>query len=145
MITIVLMSEEHLDALTELERRCFSQPRSRAQLEEELTNESAVFLTALYDGEVAGYCGMHCVLDEGYVDDVAVFDTYRRNGIGRLLMQELERHGRARGLSFISLEVRTSNAPAIALYAAMGYETVGKRKNFYSFPTEDALICTKHF
>ena len=143
MTVVVPMSREHLAALTQLEQQCFSQPRSFAQLEEELSNPSAIFLTALCDGEVAGYCGLHYVLDEGYVDDVAVFESFRRRGIGRLLMQALEDNARQKQLSFISLEVRASNQPAIALYAGMGYETVGRRKNFYSLPTEDALICTK--
>lgn len=145
MITVLPMTAEHIPELAELERRCFSLPRSAAQLSEELSSPSAVFVTALCGGTVAGYAGLHHVLDEGYVDDVAVFEAFRRKGVGRTLMQALEDRARALGLSFLSLEVRVSNAPAIALYASLGYEAVGRRRNFYERPVEDALIYTKRF
>ena len=144
MIEIVEMNTAHLPALAELERACFSSPRSEKQLAEELTNPSAVFLTALCGGKIAGYCGLHFVLDEGYIDDVAVSDSFRRKGVAQALMTALEEKAARLDLAFISLEVRQSNLPAIELYSKLGYKKVGLRKNFYEKPTENGFIYTKH-
>ncbi len=88
-LKIVPMAERHLDALAELERVCFSSPWTRAGLAAELDNPGAVFAVAELDGETAGYAGMNCVLDECYVDNVAVFPQYRRRGVARALMDRL--------------------------------------------------------
>lgn len=143
-ILLGCMIKEDIPFIAELERECFSSPWSEKGLEEELTNEKAVFFTAKADGRTVGYMGMHCVLDECYVANVAVSKAERRKGIGRLLLRYAEEKARERDCSFISLEVRVSNRPAIALYESEGYEKMGERKNFYSSPTENALIMTKN-
>lgn len=139
-----IMTKEDIPFIAELEKECFSAPWTEKGLEEELTNENAVFFTAKRNGCLVGYMGMHCVLDECYVANVAVRKTERRKGIGRLLLRYAETKARERGCSFISLEVRVSNLAAIALYENEGYEKMGERKNFYSSPTENALIMTKN-
>ncbi len=138
------MTKEDIPFIAALEKECFSLPWSEEALAEELTNENAVFFTAKKKGEVVGYMGMHCVLDECYIANVAVSVSERRQGIGRLLLRYAEKKARERECSFISLEVRVSNGSAIALYCAEGYEKIGERKNFYSSPTENALIMTKY-
>ena len=67
----------------------------------------------------------------------------RRKGVGEALTRALIAHGEELGGEFISLEVRPSNAAAIHLYEKLGFVTAGRRKNFYSHPTEDGLIMTK--
>ena len=110
-------------------------------LREELDNSCARFLTAVTaDGTVAGYIGCHTVLDEGYIANVAVSPVFRRQGIGRQLVRTLLE--RSKDLAFVTLEVRASNAAAIALYTECGFQSVGVRKKFYSHPTEDALLMT---
>ena len=138
------MTKEDIPFIAELERECFSSPWTEKGLTEELTNENAVFFTARKSGEVVGYMGMHCVLDECYIANVAVSDRERRQGIGRQLLRCAEEKARERDCSFISLEVRVSNEGAIALYCSEGYEKIGERRNFYSSPTENALIMTKY-
>ena len=103
------------------------------------------FLLAEYDGAVAGYIGMMCVLDEGYISNVAVSPDYRRKGIGRLLVSEMLSRAEKKKLSFATLEVREHNESAIALYASAGFSPVGRRKNYYERPREDALLMTKTF
>lgn len=142
-LTIVPMGERHLGALAELERVCFSAPWTRDGLAAELQNPCAVFFVAEFGGGVAGYAGMNCVLDECYVDNVAVFPQYRRRGVARALMGSLTDVAERRGASFVTLEVRASNAGAIALYAGTGFREAGRRPGFYSGPNEDALILTK--
>ena len=140
---VVPMARSHLEALARLEALCFSAPWSRQALAEELTNPAAVFLVAEEGGVPLGYAGMHCVLDECYLDNVAVFPQARRRGVAGALLAALEERARARGGSFLSLEVRPSNTGAVALYRGAGFEEAGRRRDFYRAPREDALILTK--
>jgi len=143
---IVSMTAEHIPAVAELERRCFSAPWSERMLREHLENECAATLVAMgEDGTLLGYAGLLVVLDEGYITNVAVEPAYRRQGIARELLQVFERFGRANALAFLTLEVRDSNVPARTLYQSLGYEEVGRRKNYYDFPKEDAIIMTLEF
>ena len=74
--------------------------------------------------------------------NVAVADSHRRRGIARALVEELIRQLDAYQLT---LEVRQSNLPAIALYESMGFQQVGLRKNYYQKPKENALILRKEW
>lgn len=142
---IVPMSEAHLKAIAEIEAECFSDPWSEDALRSELSNDGACFFVAVKNVEVAGYMGMHTVLDECYIANVAVKTSYRRQGIAESLLDTAEKTAKNKNCSFISLEVRVSNTPAINLYKKRGYISQGERKNFYSHPTENALIMTKTF
>lgn len=142
---IVPMDRSHLEQIAALERECFSPPWTEAMLEEELYNSQASFLVA-EDGEggVLGYAGLHVVLDEGYIDNIAVEEPARKHGVASALLDVFCRFGAA-NLAFLTLEVRASNAPAIALYKKYGFQEVGLRPNFYSAPREDAIIMTREF
>ncbi|MFR8735906.1 MAG: ribosomal protein S18-alanine N-acetyltransferase [Butyricicoccus sp.] len=139
-MNIVVMQERHLAALAEIERACFHAPWSENMLREELGK--GIFLVAEQDGRTAGYVGCQTVLDEGYITNVAVSPDFRRQGIARALIAELTAKAGENKLAFVTLEVRESNAPAIALYTGAGFAPVGKRKNFYSNPTENAVLMT---
>ena len=132
----------HIEAIEELEKRCFSVPWTREQLLSQLPDERHEFLTALHEGQPVGYVGMMCVLDEGYIANVAVSKDYRRRGIADGLIAELLRRAVKRQLSFVTLEVREGNEAAKALYAKHGFVPVGTRKNYYSSPREDAVLMT---
>lgn len=139
-MTIVPMAERHLAALAEIEKACFHAPWSESMLREELGK--GIFLVAERDGQAVGYVGCQTVLDEGYITNVAVSPDCRRQGIARALIAKLTDEARAAGLAFVTLEVRASNAPAIALYEGAGFGRVGVRKIFYTAPTEDAVLMT---
>ena len=146
-VKIVPMTADHLEELEKLERICFSRPWSRKMLAEELENQCAAFLVAedSVSGRVLGYAGLMVVADEGYITNVAVFPEYRRQGIAAQILQVFLQFAAANHLAFLTLEVRPSNAAAIALYQGFGFEEVGRRKNYYDLPKEDALIMTKYF
>ena len=146
-VKIVPMTADHLEELEKLERICFSRPWSRKMLAEELENQCAAFLVAedSVSGRVLGYAGLMVVADEGYITNVAVFPEYRRQGIAAQILQVFLQFAAANHLTFLTLEVRPSNAAAIALYQGFGFEEVGRRKNYYDLPKEDALILTKYF
>ena len=145
-VKIVPMTADHLEELEKLERICFSRPWSRKMLAEELENQCAAFLVAedSVSGRVLGYAGLMVVADEGYITNVAVFPEYRRQGIAAQILQVFLQFAAANHLAFLTLEVRPSNAAAIALYQGFGFEEVGRRKNYYDLPKEDALILTKY-
>lgn len=142
---IVPMDRSHIGQIARLEKLCFSQPWSERALEEELYNPQAGFIVA-EDGEggVLGYAGLQAVLDEGYIDNIAVEPAARRHGVADALLDVFCRFGREH-LAFLTLEVRESNAPAIALYRKHGFAEAGRRKNFYTAPKEDAVIMTLEF
>ena len=133
-----------LDALEALEKACFSLPWTREQLQSQLPDERHEFLIAVdAEGAVLGYIGMMTVLDEGYISNVAVAPDSRRMGVGRALIAALLERAAQLELAFVTLEVRPSNAPAVALYRGFGFEEAGRRKNYYEKPSEDALLMTK--
>jgi len=140
--SIVPMTEEHLPALAEIERLCFSDPWSEEGLSAELGNPTARFYVALQSGVPVGYAGMHNVMGEGYITNVAVRPEYRRRGEGSRLLEHLLVQARKEKMQFITLEVRPSNHAAIALYRFFGFEQVGLRRGYYRRPTEDAVLMT---
>ena len=146
-VTIVPMAAEHLDRLAQLERMCFSRPWSQKMLAEELDNQCAAFLVALEPetAQPVGYAGLLVVADEGYITNVAVDPVCRRQGVARQLLQVFDSFARGNHLAFLTLEVRPSNAAAIALYRSFGFAEAGRRRNYYDLPKEDALILTKYY
>ena len=146
-IQIVPMNADHLEELEKLERICFSRPWSRKMLAEELENQCAAFLVAQdsITQQVMGYAGLLVMADEGYITNVAVFPEFRRQGVAAKLIAVFETFARGNKLAFLTLEVRPSNTAAIALYKGFGFEEVGRRKNYYDLPKEDALILTKTY
>jgi ribosomal-protein-alanine N-acetyltransferase len=141
---IVNASPRHLTELEALEKRCFSLPWTEEMLMGQLPDDNHEFLAAESEsGELLGYVGMMTVLDEGYISNVAVAPEQRRQGIADALITELLERAALRALSFVTLEVREHNEPAIALYAKHGFVPVGLRKNYYEAPVENAILMTK--
>ena len=133
----------HLAGVAELERLCFATPWSEAMLAEELYNDTASFIVAEgEDGSVLGYAGLHVILDEGYIDNVAVRPDCRRQGIADRLLNVFCRFGEEK-LAFLTLEVRPSNEAAVALYQKHGFQEAGRRRDYYEAPKEDALLLTR--
>lgn len=143
MLQIVDLCREDLDQVSKIEAECFSMPWSRKSLEEVLDNPWAFYVTAKEEGNIVGYCGAYVILDEGDINQVAVVPAYRGQGVGRRMMQVLLKRLKQAGARAVTLEVRVSNEPAIALYEALGFQTEGIRKCFYEKPVEDALIMWK--
>ena len=144
-IELVPMTEAHVAAVAALEQVCFSDPWSEQSVRSELNNPLSLWLTALDGDTVAGYVGSQTVLDEADIMNVAVAPEYRRRGIARQLLDRLRDLLAAQGVRSLTLEVRASNEPAIALYESLGYVQVGRRPNYYFKPREDALILRKEW
>ena len=132
-----------LPRLEALEALCFTTPWTAETLSSQLPDAMHVFLVAEEDGQIKGYVNLMHVLDEGYIGNVAVDPAARRRGVGRALIAALLERAAQLELAFVTLEVRPSNAPAVALYRGFGFEEAGRRKNYYEKPSEDALLMTK--
>lgn len=140
---ICKMAQAHVGQVAQLETICFSDPWSENSVHSELSNPLSLWLVAVDDETVAGYVGSQSVETEADMMNIAVHPDYRRQGIAKELVTELIRQLRCQGVSSLTLEVRASNMPAIALYEKMGFETVGCRPNYYRHPREDAQIMRK--
>ena len=139
---IIPVDEACLPALAALERQCFTPPASEARLKEKLGNGHFFGLVALMNGEVAGFIGVDEISGEAFIDDLAVFPQHRRQGIASALLARAETGAILRGCEKIHLECRESNEAALRLYEKRGYKRVGRRKNFYESPREDAILMT---
>ena len=139
------MSECHVHQIAELEKLCFNDPWSENSIASELNNRLSLWLVAVEHETVVGYVGSQTVIGETDMMNIAVHPDYRKQGIGteliRLLIDEL----RAMGSHSLMLEVRASNEPAISVYQKLGFAEVGRRKNYYRNPKEDALILRKEW
>lgn len=142
---IVPMAAEHVAAVAELERVCFSDPWCEQAVASELDNPLSLWLVALEGDTLIGYVGSQSVLGEADMMNLAVAPTHRRGGVARALLQALEQALDANGVGCLSLEVRQSNEAARTLYTACGYRQVGLRPNYYRSPRENALILKKQW
>ena len=140
---IVKMNESHVAPIAAMEKLCFSDPWSENSIATELNSRLSYWLVAMEDGEVVGYIGSQSVLGESDMMNVAVHPDHRRKGIAEALVNALSRDLKERDNVCLTLEVRASNDPAIALYEKLGFTQVGLRKNYYRNPKEDALILRK--
>ena len=127
-----------------LEKLCFSEPWSEESLKL-LTKEEYPSFAICEGDELAAYIGTARSLDELQILTVATDLRARRRGYAREILAHLDGYAADHGISMISLEVRESNVAAISLYESCGYKTAGVRKNFYRFPTENALVMIKNF
>ena len=137
------MTADRVCAVAELEQLCFADPWSEKSIASELENKLAFWLVAVEDDQVVGYIGSQPVMDESDMMNVAVHPEHRRKGIAEALIAALSDGLKAQGNVCLTLEVRASNAPAIALYDKLGFAQVGRRPNYYRNPKEDALILRK--
>ena len=142
---IETMKNSHVAQIAELEKICFSDPWSEKSIASELNNDLAFWLTALEEGQVAGYIGSQTVMDETDMMNVAVHPDFRRKGIAEALVNALVDYLKTIGSHCLTLEVRASNTPAITLYEKLGFSEIGRRKNYYRNPREDALILRKEW
>ncbi len=140
---IVKMNESHVAQIAALERECFSDPWSEASIASELQSEWSLWLVDEEDGQVVAYVGSQSAPPDADVMNVAVAPSHRRQGRGEALMLALMDALRALNRESLSLEVRQSNTPALALYERLGFVQVGKRPKYYHNPVEDALILRK--
>ena len=142
---ITNMTSGHVCQIAQLEKLCFSEPWSEKSVASELDNKLSLWLVALERDRVAGYVGSQTVMGETDMMNIAVHPDFRRLGIAEALIYALIAELKAVGSHCLTLEVRSSNTPAIGLYEKLGFARIGLRKNYYRNPKEDALILRKEW
>jgi len=142
---ITNMRQEHVAQVAALEKLCFRDPWSENSVASELNNPLSLWLVAVDGERVAGYVGSQTVMDESDMMNVAVHPDYRKQGIATALILGLVEQLRKRGSHSLTLEVRASNETAISVYRKLDFQEVGRRKNYYRNPREDALILRKEW
>ncbi len=145
MYEIVSVCTADAKGLAELDREVFSVPWSEKSFVDECNNKIAVYYAAKDNGKIVGYAGFWHVADEGDITNIAVLPEYRRRKIASRLIEAMIKEAKKRSLSLLTLEVRCSNTAAISLYENYGFKIIGKRKNYYTNPVEDAHIMTLYF
>jgi ribosomal-protein-alanine N-acetyltransferase len=140
MLAIRRMREEDIPQVAVLEKQTFSDAWSEKALTETLAQKQTILLTAFEDKKLIGYVILYYVLEEGEIARIAVSPEHRRQGVGARLLFELESLCVDNGISKLLLDVRESNAAAYAFYEEHGFVKDGIRKNFYTGPTEHAVL-----
>jgi len=139
-VEIRAVTAEDLPRILDIENASYSVPWSEATFRGLLRRRDADLTVAVADGEIIGYAVFWCVVDQGELGNVAVTAEWRGRGIAALLIDEIVRLADRRGVAELFLEVRPSNATARRLYERFGFIQVGRRRNYYQRPTEDALV-----
>lgn len=142
-IQIKPLTREYVDEVCRLEEEAFSMPWHRESFLEMIENENACYLVALIENQVVGSCGLRNIVGEGEITNVVTAPQWRKQRVAKTMLTSLLAEGEKMGAESFTLEVRVSNAPAIALYGSLGFVSEGIRPGFYEKPKEDALIMWK--
>jgi ribosomal-protein-alanine N-acetyltransferase len=143
-VVITPMRRRHLRGVLNIEEVTSSTPWSLGLFLAEAKRQERVYLVARSGHRIVGYAGMLFVLTDGHVTTVAVDPDAQGAGVGTRLMLVLMRRAVERGAEAVTLEVRPTNEPALALYRRFGFAPAGVRKGYYRDPVEDALVLWVH-
>jgi ribosomal-protein-alanine N-acetyltransferase len=133
---------DDLEGVLAVDEASFSRPWTRQMYESEFLNRdtSRLHILRLPEVRVAGYIATWIVVDEVHINNIAVLPAYRGRGYGSALLAHALGEAAAAGAERATLEVRRSNDAARRLYERFGFRMAGVRRDYYSHPTEDALI-----
>ena len=137
------MSEHDLDEIMDIETATYDYPWTRGIFQDCLRVGYDGWVIQ-FDGEIKAYGVLSKGGGEAHVLSLVVAPAMRRQGLGRILLEHMISHCRARKISDLFLEVRPSNPAAIKLYQSMGFNEVGLRADYYPAANgrEDALVMT---
>jgi ribosomal-protein-alanine N-acetyltransferase len=134
------MDEKDLARVLEVENVSYSIPWSETTFRGLLRRHDAELVVATDDSTIIGHAVYWYVLDQGELGNVAVAPSARGRGVGAMLVNEIVMRATKRGVRELFLEVRPSNEHARHLYSKFGFAQVGRRRNYYQEPLEDALV-----
>lgn len=135
-----LMKESEIAAIAGIEIRMFSVSWSEETIRDFWNKMPSTFLVAVEKEQIIGFLIFFYVLNEGEIIRFAVEKKYQKQGVGSLLIAELEKICREKEITRLMLEVRISNLTAVNFYRKHGFETDSIRKDYYGTPSEDAVL-----
>ncbi len=133
--------EKDLAAILSIENASFSDPWSEEMLRDLFFEPNGILVRE--EGEILGYVGFRHAFDEGEITTIAARGDARRRGVGSSLLAAALQRPASKGVRAVYLEVRASNEAAKKCYEKAGFSPVGRRKNYYECPKEDALLYRK--
>jgi [ribosomal protein S18]-alanine N-acetyltransferase len=139
-VTLRTMTALDVPSVVAIEQESYSVPWSESTFRGLLRRRDADMIVAEAGARVIGYAIFWTVLDQSELGNVAVTRDWRQRGIGERLVAEVIRRAERRGVREVFLEVRPSNERARRLYERFGFSQVGRRRNYYQEPVEDALV-----
>ncbi len=128
------------DGIEKIEALSFPDPFSKKDVFSYICSDGGMCFVALDGGEVIAYIIGRVIAPEGEIYRIATHPEHRGRGVGYRLLSYAIKTERGRGLETTFLEVRSKNAAAISLYKAYGFREIGKRKNYYKNPDDDAIL-----
>jgi len=131
-IQIEKMNLNHLNELQEILISDFDDFWSFSTLKEELENENSSYIIGKIHNEIIGFAGLKIIFDQADIMNIVIKKTYRNQGIGTLLLENLILLAKDLNISTLFLEVNEQNKPAIHLYEKLGFEKLGVRKKYYN-------------
>lgn len=134
------LQESDIGQVVQIEAETFSSPWSAKSFMDALASEQNIYLKAETDDQIVGYCGIWTSFESADLCNIAVKKEFRTAGIGQKLLEAGIQAAADKGVERILLEVRQSNKAAIGLYTKEGFQTIGKRKAYYTKPVEDAVL-----
>lgn len=143
MIIVRNMIESDVDGIAFLESQAFSDAWTSKSIYETFCQNQAFVVVAEESGEIIGCCIVYYVLDEGEIARIAVESSYRHQGVGRKILEQVEKLCKEKGVVRLMLDVRESNMTARIFYKALGFQEDGVRKGFYEAPKENAVLMSK--
>lgn len=131
-IKIEKMNLNHLNELQEILISDFDDFWSFSTLKEELETENSSYIIGKINNEIIGFAGLKIIFDQADIMNIVIKKTYRNQGIGTLLLENLILLAKDLNISTLFLEVNEQNKPAIHLYEKLGFERLGIRKKYYN-------------
>lgn len=139
------LTNDDTDGIFAVESACFTSPWDKSVILGTISQSSYRYFGAFDGNSLCGYASVTLVADECYVNRIAVLESYRKQGIADEIMHNIIEFCKSVNAVFLSLEVRSKNVAAIALYEKHGLKQEGLRRKFYREPDDDALIMTRYF
>ena len=142
---IELMSNNDLESIKEILQTEFDEFWNYEVLKQELASNNSKYIVAkTLDNIIVGFSGVKIILDTAELMNIVTKKLYRKNGIGKLMLEYLINYCKKIGIKTLNLEVNAQNTIAINLYKKYNFKEVGLRKKYYN-NTYDAILMSLNF
>ena len=141
-VYISRMTADDIENVVQIEAEAYGEHHwSKSSFYDEMQNNLAKYYVAkTSSGELVGYAGTWHIIDEAHITTIAVKKSHLRQHIGEAIIVKIIEDCYSVGIKYLTIVVRVSNDPAIALYTKYGFNSLGTRKGYYQDNNEDALI-----